>query len=204
MSSPSDNASKAAQQAEAERQAKIAATQSAVNAVFNSPERAADIADAVAANREYLTNDLNEKKADADRQLKFALARGGLLGGSVQNDKQQVLGQDYSKGLLDVQRRSAAMGADLESADQQSRANLISLATSGLDTTTASQMAASALRSNLESGKSAAQLQSMSDAFSNLGDYFKDSKEAQQRRAAANQAYGLYGANSNFSQPGWP
>lgn len=200
MSSPSDKASKEAQRQEAERQAKIAATQQAINGVFDSPGRAADIADAVAANRQYLTSDLSEQKANADRQLKFALARGGVLGGSVQNDKQRVLGQDYSKGLLDIQRTSAGFGANLESADQDARSRLISLATTGLDATTGASMAASALRSNLEGGQSAAQLQGLGDVFGNLGDFWKKSQDDALRRKADRQAYGLYGSNANFSQ----
>ena len=96
MSGGSDKASKEAQRQEAERQAAIKNTQAAINAVFDDPSRAADIADAVSANRQYLTDDLSEQKANADRNLKFALARGGILGGSVQNDKQRILGQDYA------------------------------------------------------------------------------------------------------------
>ena len=198
MSGGSDKASKEAQKNEEARQAAIANTQAAINAVFNDPSRAADIADAVAANRQYLTNDLNEQKANADRNLKFALARGGLLGGSVQTDKQRILGQDYSKGLLDIQRKSAGFGAQLESADQDARAKLISLATSGLDTTTGASMAASALRSNLESGSSEAQLSSLSDAFSNLGDFWKKSQDDALRRKADRQAYGLNSPNANL------
>jgi hypothetical protein len=199
MSGGSDKASKEAQRQEAARQAAIKNTQAAINAVFSDPSRAADIADAVEANRQYLTGDLNEQKANADRNLKFALARGGMLGGSVQTDKQRILGQDYSKGLLDIQRKSSSMGAQLESADQDARAKLISLATTGLDTTTGASMAASALRSNLESGSSEAQLSSLSDAFSNLGDFWKKSQDDALRRKADRQAYGLYTPNANFS-----
>jgi hypothetical protein len=199
MSGGSDKASKEAQRQEAARQAAIKNTQAAINAVFSDPSRAADIADAVEANRQYLTGDLNEQKANADRNLKFALARGGMLGGSVQTDKQRILGQDYSKGLLDIQRKSAGFGAQLESADQDARAKLISLATTGLDTTTGASMAASALRSNLESGSSEAQLSSLSDAFSNLGDFWKKSQDDALRRKADRQAYGLYTPNANFS-----
>ena len=199
MSGGSDKASKEAQRQEAERQAAIKNTQAAINAVFDDPTRAADIADAVSANRQYLTDDLSEQKANADRNLKFALARGGILGGSVQNDKQQVLGQDYAKGLLDVQRKSAGFGAQLESADQDARSQLISLATTGLDSTTAASMAASKLRSNLESGASEAQLQGLGDVFGKMGDFWKSSQDDAVRRKAAQQAYGLYTPNANFA-----
>ena len=199
MAGGSDKASKEAQKNEEARQAAIANTQAAINAVFNDPGRAADIANAVDANRQYLTGDLNEQKANADRNLKFALARGGVLGGSVQTDKQRILGQDYSKGLLDVQRKSASLGAQFQSADEDARAKLISLATSGLETTTGASMAGSALRNNLERGGAQAQLQSLGDAFGNLGDFWKKSQDDALRRKADRQAYGLYTPNANFA-----
>lgn len=202
MSGGSDKASKEAQRQEAERQAAIKNTQAAINAVFDDPTRAADIADAVGAQRQFLTSDLSEQKANADRNLKFALARGGTLGGSVQNDKQQILGQDYAKGLLDVQRKSAGFGAQLESADQDARSQLISLATTGLDSTTAASMAASKLRSNLESGASEAALQGLGDVFGKMGDFWKQSQDDAVRRKASQQAYGLYGPNPNFNMYG--
>lgn len=203
---PSDKASKQAQQAEAQRQAAIRATQGAVNNVFDSPERAADIADYVGALREFHTADLDKQKANTDRQLKFALARGGLTGGSVQVDKQHEVAQDYTKGLLTVDQKARGAGAALESADQDARARLISLATSGLDATTGAQMAASSMRANLEGGRSAAQLQGIGDAFGGgLQAYFKQVAEADaRRRANAATGFGLYQPMGGFAYGGRP
>lgn len=195
MSGGSDRASREAQRNEQARQAAIRNTQSSVNNVFDGADRQADIADYVGALREFYTSDLNEQHDDTNRNLKFALARGGLTGGSTQVDKQRNVAEGYTKGLLEVDRRARGAGAQLEAQDEDARGRLISLATTGLDATTASSMAASALRTNLEAGRSAAQLQGIGDVFgSGLQDYFKQVADASQRRKANQDlGYSLYG-----------
>lgn len=195
MSGGGNKAADEANRQEQARQAAIRGTQGAVNRAFESPQRQADIADYVGALRDFFTGDLNEQKAETDRRLKFALARGGQVGGSVQVDKTRDVNRDYAKGLLTVDRKARGAGAALESADQDARARLIGLATSGgLDATSAASMSAQALRSNLEAGRSAAQLQGLGEVFgSGLQDYFKAVADAKTRRQA-NQAagFGLY------------
>ena len=132
MSGGSNRAAQEANRAEQARQAAIAGTQARVNQVFDSPGREADIADYVGAVREYFTDDLSRQKTNSDRDLKFALARGGNIGGSTQRDQQKVLGEEYGRGVLEVERRSQGAGAELRANDQDARARLISLATSGL------------------------------------------------------------------------
>ena len=188
-----NKASDQARRDEQERLAKITETQSAINRVFDDPSRAADIADAAGGVRDFYTRDLDEKKALNDRQLTFALARNGQVGGSTQLDRQAQLGRDYSKGLLEVDSRARGFGAELESADQDARARLISLATSGPDSQTAASQSAAAMRSSLQAGKSAATLGGLSDVFGQFGQFYKDSRENAVRRRADQQAFGLYG-----------
>lgn len=202
MSGGSDKASRQASADEKRRLASIAQTQGAVNNVFNDPSRVRDIADFVTATRDYYTRDLDEQKTVNDRQLRFALARGGQIGGSLQVDKQAQFGRDYTKGLLQVDRKARGAGAELESADQDARARLIQLATSGLDMTTAAQQAAAQMRTNLEATRSATQLQGIGDIFGTFGKFYQDSKDAAVRRRADSQAFGLYGANPNFGYGG--
>lgn len=180
MSSGGNSAAKAANQAEADRQAAIAGTQSRVNQVFNDPRRQADINDFVNATRSYYQQDLDRQKGNADRGLKFALARSGLTGGSTQTDQQQQLGQDYGRGLLQVEQKAQGAGASLSAADQDARARLNSLATSGLDATTAAQQASAAMRSNLEAGQSEARLGSLADSFGQTNSFLQDVKTRQQ------------------------
>lgn len=182
MSSGGNSAAKAANQAEADRQSAIRRTQSQVNTVFNDPKRQADINDFVGATRSFYQQDLDRQKGNADRGLKFALARSGLTGGSTQVDQQQLLGQDYGKGLLQVEQKAQGAGASLSAADQDARARLISLATSGLDATTAAQQASAAMRSNLEAGKSEAQLGSLGDSFGQVNGFLQNVKDQQKFR----------------------
>lgn len=205
MASGSNNsAQKAAQREEQARQAAIRGTQSQINAVFDDPKRAADIAQAVGAKRQLLLGDLDQQKMDADRMLKFALARGGLTGGSTQVDQQTRLGKDYQRGALTADAQARALGSDIEAADQDNRARLIQLAVSGLDTTTAAQQSAAAMRTALEANKSASQMQGLSDVFGQFTKFYQRSQDDAVRRRADRQAYGYY---SGSAQPtgafGW-
>lgn len=194
---PDTKAADEANRAEQERQASIRATQGRINQVFNDPSRAADIADTVGAVQQFYQRDLDEDKALNDRALKFALARGGLIGGSTQNDQQATLGKEYGKGLLAVQQKALGVGSQLESADQDARARLISLATSGLDATTAAQQSAAALRSNLESTKSSALTQGIGDFFGQTKSFADQARDAAQRRRANQDAgWSLYGPSA--------
>ena len=195
-------ASDQARRDEQSRMASITSTQGAVNGVFNSPQRAADIGDFVNATRDYYGRDLDQQKALSDRNLKFSLARNGQIGGSVQVDKQAQFGRDYAKGVLQVDRNARGAGAQLESADQDARARLINLATSGLDATTAAQQSAAAMRSSLEAGKSTAMTQGLGDVFSNFTKFYQDSRDAAERRRGIKDGIDLYGRNANFSYGG--
>ncbi len=193
MSGGSNKAAEAANRAEQQRQAAIKGTQSRVNQVFDAPGRQADIADYVSAIREYHTGDLTKQKVSSDRELKFALARGGNIGGSTQRDQQKVLAEDYTKGLLQVQSKALGAGAQLEAADQDARARLISLATSGLDATTAASQSAAAMRTNLEAGRSTAQAEGLGDVFGNVKSFADRTRDAAERRRGTRDAgYSLY------------
>lgn len=201
MSGGSNSAAEAANQAEAQRQASIARTQGQVNQVFNSPQRAADISDFVNATRTYYQQDLDRQKANADRGLKFALAKSGLTGGSTQVDQQRVLGDDYGRGLLQVEQKAQGAGASLSAADQDARSRLISLATSGLDATTAAQQSAAAMRSNLQAGQSQAQMGALGDSFAQFNQFKQQAIDAQQRRQGYYSTFGgarsaLYGGGN--------
>lgn len=193
----SNRAANEANRMEQERQAQIAATQGRVNQIFNDPSRAADISDYVGAVREYFTDDLNRQKTDSDRQLRFALARGGLTGGSTQRDQQQRFAEDYGRGVLNIEQRALGAGADLEASDQDARARLIQLATSGLDATTAAQQASAAMRSNLQAGRSTAMAQGLGDMFGSVKGFADQAKDAYNtRRANRDAQISLYGPSA--------
>lgn len=187
-----NDAAKEAQKAEDARQAAIKKSQAGINAAYDNPNRKMEIADFVNSLREYFTKDLNTQKGDTDRQLKFALARNGQTGGSTQNDQQKRVGDEFAKGLLNVERKALGGGADLEMADQDSRMRLISMATQGLDATTAAQQSAAGMRSALEAGKSTQIANGLGDTFGVFKDFYKNSMESGARRRADRDAYGNY------------
>lgn len=201
MSGGGNSAAKEANREEQRRQAAIKGTQARVNDVFNSPQRAADISDFVNATRSFYQQELDRQKADADRGLKFALAKSGLTGGSTQVDQQGLLADNYGRGQLQVEQKAQGAGASLSAADQDARSRLISLATSGLDATTAAQQASAAMRSNLQAGQSQAQLGSLADSFGQFNQFAQNAKAAQQQRAGFYSVVGgknaaLYGGGN--------
>lgn len=194
MGSGGNSAARAAQREEARRQAIQQQTQAAVNAAYTNPGRQADIADLVSATREFNMGDLNRQKADTDRQLKFAMARGGQTGGSIQLNQGKRVGEEYGRGVLKVDSLARSAGADLEARDQEDRQRLIQLATSGLDATNAAQMAQSGMRSALQSGMSTSMVGGLGNVFGGFGDWLKESKDAaQRRRGLFDSGFSLYG-----------
>ncbi len=199
MGSGSNRAQQQAQQAEQQRQAQIGATTAAVNAAYNSPARVRQIQDFVRAMRDYYGQDLDRQKAINDRELRFALARNGVTGGSTQIDQQRTAGEMYQRGVLDAERRAQGAGAQLAGQDQQTRLNLISMAQSGLDADTAAQQAASAMRTSLDSELAGAQAQGLGDVFAGMARLYDQSRQARQYR----EAFGapLYQPIYSFAQP---
>ena len=184
FSTPKNKAADEAAAAEKARQAAIAATQGRVNAVFDSPARDAEIERAVGGRRDLDTRELNREKANTDRQLKFALARNGQIGGSTQIDKGTEFAEAYARGLLNVERGAQGFGAGIRGADQDARARLISLATAGLDATTAASQASEAMRVNLQAGNAERSASGVADAFSGFNDFLKRSREMADRQRA--------------------
>ena len=198
FSSSKNKAQDAAASEEAARQASIASAQSGINNAYDNPQRKGEIADYVQSLRKFFGDDLSRQKADTDRQLKFALARGGLTGGSTNIDQQKRIGENYTRGLLDVERKAQAGGANLESADQDSRLSLISMATQGLDATTAASQSAAAMRSGLAANKATDMANGLGDVFAGTKSYYQKAAEDAVRRRADYDAYGNYQKSALF------
>lgn len=190
----SKKATKAATAEEEKRRKEIADAQKRIDAIFGSSERQGDITDLENATREYLQSDLDRKKGDTDRQLKFSLARSGLSKGSADIDQNLRLADDYLRGILEVERRAKTAGTTLRSQDAETKAGLFSQVLGGLDTTTAASQATQALRQNVDISKSQAFQQGIGDLFGDFSDIFKSSKTASGDRRASYDFNTLYGA----------
>lgn len=199
----SNKAAKAAQQQEAARQAGITNAVNQINSVYGSPQRQQQYADFQKALQAYNLQQLNQQKTDADRQLNFAMARQGLTGGSADADASANLARSYNQGVLKSQQQAASAAANLQSADQQQKQQLIGLAQSGLDATSASNQALAGLQTNLQAAQAQAQAQGLGDMFSGLAAYYNNSDQAKQLRQllGGQQVNGLYGMELNYQMP---
>jgi len=165
---------------EARRRQDVAASTSAIDRAFAG--RGSQLDDFVAALREEFGAEAGRQKTIADRDLKVSLARGGLTGGSAAADLGTQLGSEFQRGILKGERLSQSALADLTSADEASRARLISLAQGGASITSSATSAANALRSNIEGARSASGVESLGDIFGDVRGLFVKQQEAAERR----------------------
>jgi hypothetical protein len=169
---------------EEERQARIKAATDEINNIFankvkkTNPDGSefwvdgdpANARDTLYADQRKTVYDLN--KTEAIGPLGFlGLARMGLLGGSVDVDSNAELNRRTNEGLLRAGGIADQAAADLKASDEKTRSNLISMAQSGIDTGTASQMALQGLKVNADS---VAQQRS----GSSIGSLFNDLSQA--------------------------
>lgn len=179
---------------EAERQFKMGEATNRLNAVFDSPERQAQIAAFLAALRDQYGTQLNRQKKVQDRNLKFSMARSGLTGGSAAVDANRLLGEEFSEGLVNAESRAQEAVGSLRSQDEASRMGLISMIRSGLDSTTAASRAGSAMQANAQSAQGAAMSQGLGDMFGGTAALYKQQTEAAERRRGERAALGtIYG-----------
>lgn len=190
---PSTKAADEANRIEQERQAKISATQATVNSVFDDPRRAAEIEGVVSAVRQQQLDQLNEQNTDVTRDLKFNLARGGQIGGSLQADMNARQSKAYQRALLKAEQGAQGIGSKIRMGDDDARARLITLATSGLDATTGAAQSASAMRQGIDSARSDALAQGAADAFSGFKTTYAKMREDYDRRRGINDSVGMYG-----------
>lgn len=174
----SRRARQAAEQTEQNRQARITNTTGAINAAYDAPQRKQQYADFVNAVRQRYTDDANRQKDVASRQLKFSNARGGNTGGSTDVDTRRTLGEEYSRGILDAEGKAQGSLADLQAQDEQSRQQLIGLAQSGLDQTTAAQRAGASTQFNAASARDSAFGKGLGEVFGGTADIYKKQQEA--------------------------
>ncbi len=132
---------------------------------------------------------VGDQYEDAERTNRFGLARNGLLGGSTDVDSNARLQERTNKGLVQAQALGEQEAGKLRTADEQSKASLIAMAQSGIDTGTAQQMAAQQLASNAQTALGARAGSTLDNLFSNMGQAYLSNKLGQ----AVQNGYNLYG-----------
>lgn len=127
---------------------------------------------------------LEEGKADAERQNKFALFAQGLNGGSEDIDQSALLGRTYSRGLLDLGARADSAKADLQSSDEQTRLGLLQSIDAGMDQGSALSSALAQLKNNGDKAAALAAGTDLGDLFGSSGLLYTKSRYAQGQQSA--------------------
>lgn len=178
---------------EEKRRAEIKAAQQRIEGIFSSPARQQQYADYVAAQRGYLQNALDRSHKDNVLQTKFATARSGLSGGSVDVDRNRKLAELYLQGIAEAERKAQNSGAELMAQDQQAKQQLFSSILAGGDATTAAQNAAQMIRTNSALAKQDSYVNAFDSLFGGFGDLYKRSREDAGERRASQEFGSLFG-----------
>lgn len=189
------SASKKAEEAEAARQARISGNVKDVNSAFDNREgQYAQFSDAL---RSRLNEGVGIQRDNAKRQSKFALARGGLTGGSAANDANEVLNRESREATLAAERQVQSGVAGLRGSDEDARSRMIALAQSGNDIGNAQLQTTSALNANFGAATNATNISNLGDLFANTAQTYRAQQDAAARRRGLTEA-------QVYSTPGKP
>ncbi len=144
--------------------------------------------------------ELKRQNKDAERNLRFNLARSGLIGGSADADGYGELKRLLGEGKVKVRQNANTSAETLRQADERTRMGLIAQAQAGMKIGDASSAALRQLSQN-------SSLASAQNMQANLGDLFSSLKtKFNQNRYNAgfnNSAYGnRHSSVSRVSSPG--
>jgi hypothetical protein len=189
-----NSAQGAAQRAEQTRQRQITRTTGQINAAYDAPGRQKQYDDFLNAVRQNYTEDATRQKGIADRGLKFSMARSGLSGGSADVDARRTSGEEFQRGILQAEDRAQGALGDLRSADEQSRLQLIQMAQSGLDATTAAQRSQAAISAGAQTAMAKSKADGLGDIFGQTAKTYDAQQVAAAQRRGQTAAVGsLYG-----------
>lgn len=168
-------ASGQAQEMERQRQATVAANVKDINSAFAGRESQYD--DFIGARRKQYGDELSRQQKIAARNTKFALARGGLTGGSAAVDAGKKLADELNTGTLTAENKASGELANLKSADENSRNQMIALAQSGASIGNGAAQTAAGLRANIESARSGSVAEGLGSVFGGAADAYKTMQE---------------------------
>lgn len=177
---------KDAASAEAQRQARISQNVGDINTAFGNREP--QYTDLGAALRERFGQQIGQQTRDATRNTKFALARGGLTGGSASIDAGRRLNRDAGEAVLVGERAAQSGVANLRNADEDARLRMISLAQSGGDIGNAGLQTAGMLKANLANANATANFDQLGNLFGGVAQANRNMNDAAARRRGLTEA----------------
>jgi hypothetical protein len=190
----SNAAADAANAANAAQQASITNAVNQINTAYSNPNREQQY-NAYGANlQNYYTGQVNNQEAINARNLKFAMARSGLSGGSAAVDSNTQLQKDYTQGLLQATQQATAGKTALEQSDIQAKNQMIGLAQQGNFTGQIPQQASLAMNANLGAAQNYGNANALGNAFQTTQGIAQNEAVAAANRKAQQTPFGsLYG-----------
>jgi hypothetical protein len=189
-----NSAANAANAANTDRQNQINASIGQITQAYGSPQRTAQIDQYGQQVGNYLTGQVNNQEATNARNLKFAMARSGLTGGSAAVDSNTQLQKDYSTGLLQASQQAQAAKAGLQQADVSSKNQLIGLAQQGSYIGAIPGQIAQAQSASLGAAQNYANPNALGTLFANTSQIYNNEQTAAANRKAQTSPIGsLYG-----------
>lgn len=195
-----NSAANAANAANAQQQAQIQQAIAQINSAYSNPNRTAQYAQYGTNLNNYYTGQVNEQEAVNARNLKFAMARSGLTGGSAATDANTQLQKDYTNGLLQASQQAQAGTAALQQSDINSKNQLISLAEQGGYLGSIPQQTSEAQNAALSSASNYGNANAVNNLFSGTAGIYQNEQTAAANRKAQTSPIGsLYGGTSTGS-----
>lgn len=136
-----------------------------------------------------LLDTLGKDRTRAERDVRFQLARQGLMGGSADIDQGRELLENFQEGSLEARNASTASSNAARASDENTRVNLINSIRSGMAESDAVSAAYAGLQNNATTARDNA-------LATNIGNFFDDIsilRSRQQYQDGVNGVTGRYG-----------
>jgi hypothetical protein len=197
MGAPGNSAVDAASTANADRQNQINNSVAQIHAAYNSPNRTNQINQYGTNLQDYYTGQVNNQEAVNARNLKFADARSGVVGGSAAVDSNTQLQKDFTKGLLDATQAANSGKAALTQADMNSENQLVGTAASGAYTGAIPGQVGATQAANLNSAQSYSNANALGNVFAGTAGIYQTEQIAAANRKAQQMPLGsMYGGTN--------
>jgi hypothetical protein len=191
-----NSAANAANAANAQQQAAIQNSVNQINNAYSSAGRQAQYQQYGNNLNQYYTNQVNENEANQARNVKFAMARSGLTGGSAATDANTQLQKDYTQGLLQASQQAQAGQSSLQQSDINAKNQLISLAQQGGNIGTIPGQVSAAQSAALGSAQNYGNANALGNLFSGTAQIYQNEETAAANRKAQQAPFGsAYGAS---------
>jgi hypothetical protein len=189
-----NSAANAANAANAQQQADIQKSVGQITAAYSNPNRTNQYAQYNKNLSDYYTGQVNNQEAINARNLKFAMARSGLTGGSAAVDSNTQLQKDYTQGLLNASQQATAGTSALQQSDVNAKNQLIGLAQQGNFTGAIPTQVAQAQSASLGAAQNYGNANALGNVFAGTAGIYQNEQTAAANRRAQTSPFGsLYG-----------